>query len=127
MSEPSEEVTSLEAKCHDALFNALGNGTWIDSRLEVYVFEMAVSAQKKYDAIAAEESQQSQDKATLDNDIDESGWISDSWAAWRLILRSGDNPAITYFSREPTPAEIRAFAKAANTPISDALVEGRPQ
>lgn len=61
------------------------------------------------------------------SDIDDQGWIDESWAAWRLVLRTGDNPAVVFFSRQPTYAERKAFAAAAKVPVADALVEERPQ
>lgn len=58
-------------------------------------------------------------------DIDDAGWIDESWAAWRLVLRTGANPAIIYFTRKPTYAECKAFARAASVPVGDAIIEER--
>lgn len=60
------------------------------------------------------------------SDMDEHGWIDESWAAWRLVLRTGDNPSVVFFSREPTYAERKAFAAAAKIPVASAIAEERP-
>lgn len=61
------------------------------------------------------------------SDLDDQGWIDESWAAWRLVLRGGENPSVVFFTREPTYAERKAFAAAAKIPVAHAVAEERPQ
>ena len=120
MSEPFE---SLEVKAADAVLKAIDNGEWLGSPLAVYVYEKGLEELKR----RTEEAQQSQATRADATDIDDQGWIDESWAAWRLVLRTGDNPSVVFFSREPTYAERKAFAAAAKVPVVDAVAEERPQ
>ena len=119
----SEPLHILEEKAADAVLKAIDSGQWLDSPLAGYVYEKGLAGLKR----RAEEAQQSQATRADATDIDDQGWIDESWAAWRLVLRNGDNPAVVFFSREPTYAERKAFAAAAKVPVADAVVEERPQ
>ena len=119
----SEPLHNLEEKAADALLKAIDNGQWLGSPLATYVYEKGLAGLKR----RAEEAEQDQPTRADATDIDDQGWIDESWAAWRLVLRTGDNPAVVFFSRQPTYAERKAFAAAAKVPVADALVEERPQ
>lgn len=119
----SEQLNNLEDKAADALLKAIDNGQWLTSTLATYVYEKGLAGLKRRE----EEAEQAQPTRADATDIDEQGWIDESWAAWRLVLRTGDNPAVVFFSRQPTYAERKAFAAAAKVPVADAVVEERPQ
>ena len=119
----SEQLQTLEEKSADAVLKAIDSGNWLNSPLATYVFEKGLEGLKR----RAEEAQQSQATRADATDIDDQGWIDESWAAWRLVLRTGDNPSVVFFSREPTYAERKAFAAAAKVPVVDAVAEERPQ
>lgn len=119
----SEPLHNLDEAAADAILKAINNGDWLASPLAIYVYERGLEELKR----RAEEAQQSLATRADATDIDDQGWIDESWAAWRLVLRSGENPAVVFFSRQPTYAERKAFAAAAKVPVADALVEERPQ
>lgn len=119
----SEPLNDLEDKAADAVLEVIRNGKWLDSPFASYVYEKGLAGLKR----RAEEAEQDQPTRADATDIDDQGWIDESWAAWRLVLRTGDNPAVVFFSRQPTYAERKAFAAAAKVPVADALVEERPQ
>lgn len=123
-----EKLTPLEEAAANAVEQALSNGQWIHMPVSHKVAEMGLDALKRRDELAkAEEAGPGEASPADVTDIDDQGWISDSWAAWRLVLRSGDNPAVVYFTRQPTYAERKAFAAAAKIPVAHAVAEERPQ
>lgn len=119
----SEQLNQLEDKAADALLKAIEKGDWLSSPLASYVYEQALAGLKR----RAEEAEVNQPTRADSTDIDDQGWIDESWAAWRLVIRTGDNPAVVFFTRQPTYAERKAFAAAAKVPVVDAVVEERPQ
>lgn len=119
----SEPLQDLEEKAADAVLQAISSGEWLNSPLATYVYEKGLEGLKR----RAEETQQSQATRADATDIDDQGWIDENWAAWRLVIRSGENPAVVFFTRQPTYAERKAFAAAAKVPVTDAVVEERPQ
>lgn len=93
---------------------------WASSQLSNCLTEMVtVALQKCGETGAATQVDPSE--------MDEHGWIEESWAAWRLVLRDGENPSVVFFSREPTYAERKAFAAAAKVPVASAVAEARPK
>lgn len=125
----TEKLTPLQERAANVVDKVLQDGTWIDNQyLANHVAEMGLSALKRRSELEAAQANDNGPEATkTDGDIDENGWLSESWAAWRLVLRTGDNPAVIYFSRKPTYAESKAFAKAAAVPFADAVIEERPE
>ena len=122
-----EWINDLSQNARDVM-KALGNSTWLDSPIAGKLAEIGLDAISRRDKLQEEENAAPGNATRADvTDIDDQGWISDSWAAWRLVLRTGDNPSVVFFSREPTYAERKAFAAAAKVPVSDAVVEERPQ
>lgn len=124
----TEKLTLLEEKAANALEKALENGDWLKSDFARDVFSMGLGAmQRREDLAAAAENDNNEPTRADVTDMDDQGWINDGWAAWRLVLRSGENPSVVFFSRKPTYAERKAFAAAAKVPVSEVIEEARPQ
>lgn len=124
----TEKLTPLEEKAADALEKALSNGDWLQSPLCLEISKLGLEALKRRDQLVAEAENDNAEPTRADaTDMDDQGWISDGWAAWRLVLRSGENPSVVFFSRKPTYAERKAFAAAAKVPVVDVIEEERPQ
>lgn len=124
----TEKLTDLENAAADAMLQALGCDDWLRLPNADKLAQIGLDAIERRQKLQAQENAAPEEATRADaSDIDEQGWISDSWAAWRLVLRTGNNPAMVFFSREPTYAERKAFAAAAKIPVVDAVVEERPQ
>lgn len=110
---------SLDDIAEDAVKQVIGE-EWAQSELTDYLRRMVFYALQKCGETGA--------ATKVDpSEMDEHGWIEESWAAWRLVLRDGGNPSVVFFSREPTYAERKAFAAAAKVPVASAVAEARPK
>lgn len=125
----TEKLTPLEEKAAEALEKALANGEWLNSPFSLEISKIGLEALKRRDELEASAVNGNGPEArqTDGGDIDENGWLNESWAAWRLVLRTGENPSVIYFSRKPTYAECKAFARAALVPVAEAVIEERPE
>lgn len=117
---------TMEQLAADAVRKTLERGDWIHMPVAAQIAKMGMDELVRQAELAKETVEGLPTQADP-SDIDDQGWVSDGWAAWRLVLRDGENPAVVYFSREPTYAERKAFAAAAKVPVASAVAEARPK
>ena len=123
----TEKLSQLEQSAADAVQNMITKGNWNDNPvLAKRIAELGISAIEKRDEWEAKQDSQPSSQAA-EGEIDEQGWISEPWAAWRVTLTTGDNPSVVYFSRKPTYAECKAFARAAGIPADQAIATEREE
>lgn len=89
------------------------------------ILELSIEAMEMHRERKVAESRNNHGAEQADCDVDENGWLNEGWAAWRLTLPMSDNPAVIYFTREPTYAQCVAFSRAAGVRVDQAVVEER--
>lgn len=116
-------MKDLTTPAIDAATSFLGDG--VPDDLTQRILELSIEAMHMHRERLEAEASNNRGAERTNGDIDENGWLNEGWAAWRLILPMGDNPAVIYFTREPTYAQCVAFSRAAGVRVDQAVVEER--
>lgn len=116
-------MTDLTTPAIDAVSTLLDNG--VPDDLTQRILELSVEAMHMHHERMVEEARNNRTAQQTQCDIDENGWLNEGWAAWRLTLPMGDNPAVIYFTKQPSYAQCVAFSRAAGVRVDQAVVEER--
>ena len=116
-------MKDLTTPAIDAVNTLLGDG--VPDDLTQRILELSIEAMHMHHERQQSESRNNRGAERTECDIGENGWLNEGWAAWRLTLPMGDNPAVIYFTKEPSYAQCVAFSRAAGVRVDQAVVEGR--
>lgn len=116
-------MKDLTTPAIDAVKDLLTDG--VPDDLTQQILELSIEAMHMHHERQQSEARNNRGAERTECDIDENGWLNEGWAAWRLTLPMGDNPAVIYFTREPTYAQCVAFSRAAGVRVDQAIVQER--